>query len=286
MDINQPALVLLNGDGIENSMNVNFLNSSWINDTIFRARFDVSDQNIEIEDITVEVDFALDANGNSQNAYEEAEVFDLDTKNPELISLSSSDYFIDQSDVGDESFNFILIFDEEMESNASVDLTFSPQNPVNSILQVNQDASVMLNPFTYQIVFDVFESMEIVPSVDVVAGNAFDLAGNAMNLFEFENILSIDMGTLGVNDILEDGAVMVYPTLLHSGDQVNIKLMRSAAKARFIIRDVHGKTLQENNLGDLSVGLHVLPLSNFSRGVYIYELALDSKFYTGKLIIQ
>jgi hypothetical protein len=286
MDMEQPALVILSGDETANSLSINFASSSWINDSIFRASYDVSDQNIEIEDIGVEVEFALDANGNSQSAYEQAGVFDLDTKNPGILSFSSSDYFIDQSDIGSESFNFVLIFDEEMDPNAAVDFSFSPQDPVSSILEVNQDASELLNPFTYNIVFDVIESIELVPSVDVVVNNAMDLAGNPMVSFLFDNILSIDMGTLGVNDLLEDEALLVYPTLIHSGGQLNIKLLRNAANVHFKIRDMHGKTLQENKFRDLAAGLHNITLSNFSSGIYVYELALEDRVYKGKLIIQ
>ncbi|MFT4770552.1 MAG: hypothetical protein ACI83L_002591 [Cryomorphaceae bacterium] len=286
MDMNQPALVLLTGDEIAGSFDINFINSTWINDTVFRAVYDVIDQNIEIENIGVTVEFALDESGNSQNAYEQAEVFDLDTKNPELVSFSSSDYFIDQSDIGSESFNFVLIFDEEMDPNAAVDLSFSPQDPVSSILVVNQEASELLNPFTYNIVFDVVESTESVPFVDVAASNGQDLAGNAMTSFIFENMLSIDMGALGVSDRSEDGNVSVYPTLIKSGDPLTLKLARNEVKVHFKIRDMNGRILQEIDFRDLSSGLHTINLSSLSRGVYAYQLALEDKYYSGKLIIQ
>ena len=286
MDMNQPAFVLLIGDEIAGSFDINFLNSTWINDTVFRAVFDVTDQNIEIENIGVMVEFALDESGNSQNAYEQAEVFDLDTKNPELVSFSSSDYFIDQSDIGNESFNFVMIFDEEMETDASVDLSFSPQDPVTSILQVNQNASVLLNPFTYKIVFDVAESIESVPSVDVVASNAKDLAGNPMTSFIFENILSIQMGVLGINSHSDESDLLIYPNLINSGDEVTLKLDYNVAKLTFRIRDINGKILQENELQDLARGQYTITLTSFSAGIYLYELALEEKVYSGKLMVR
>ena len=286
MNLDQLALVTLSGNGWENSLNINFGNSFWLNDTVFSASFAVSDQNIEIENIGITVDLGLDANGNSQTAYEQAEVFDLDTKNPQLLSFSSSDYLIDQSDIGTESFNVILIFDEEMNSNGSVDLSFSPEDPVSSILQVNQNVSEWLNPFTYRAVLDVIESTESVLFVNVDASNGQDLAGNPMPSFGFENMFSIDMTVLSLEALSANGDVKVYPTLIHSGEQLNLKINRNLAKVNFKIRDMRGRTLQENNLGDLSAGIYTLPLTTYSKGVYVYELAIEDKFYSGKVIIQ
>lgn len=286
MDISQAALVLLTGEGIDNSLGINFGSSSWLNDTIFRASFDASDQNVEIQNIGVTVEFALDANGNSQDAFEQMGAFDLDTKNPELISFSSSDYFIDQSDIGNESFDFVLVFDEEMESNVFVDFSFSPADPVSSILQVNQPASELLNPFTHRVVFDVAESTELVPSVAVVASNAEDLAGNPMISFTFEDILTIDMQTLGFQDQSMEAGLSLFPNLVKSGDPVTLQLAHNVSNLTFRIRDLNGKVLQESKLGDLASGQHVIAISKFSAGVYLYEMAFDDKVYTGKLVIQ
>jgi len=84
----------------------------------------------------------------------------------------------------------------------------------------------------------------------------------------------------------EPEAIAIYPNLIHSGEPVNLRIFRNVENLTFRIRDLNGKVLQENKFGDLASGQHVVALSKFSAGVYLYEMAFDDKVYTGKLVIQ
>ncbi|MFT4770551.1 MAG: hypothetical protein ACI9D1_000571 [Cryomorphaceae bacterium] len=81
-------------------------------------------------------------------------------------------------------------------------------------------------------------------------------------------------------------SISIYPNLINSGDEVTLKLDHNVAKLTFRIRDINGKILQENEYRDLATGQYTITLSSFSGGVYLYELALEEKVYSGKLIIQ
>ena len=286
MDEEQPALVLLTAPEIENSLTNNFISSNWIDENTFRADFDASDENVEIDNVGLTVGFALDANGNAQNEYIQDAAFDLDTRNPELISLSSSDYLIEQDDIGEESFNMVMIFDESMDAEAEINVSFSPEAPVNSIIQLNPNSSEWINQFTYLAVFDVFESSEVISSVSVLASEGGDLAGNPMQSSSFENLLSIDMSVLSTNSITDIEGVEVYPTLLTNGDVLTITLPQNPSTGSFRIRDVKGRILQEQNLTEFSSGKNRLTIDDFSSGMYLYELYLDGDMATGKLIIR
>jgi len=107
-----------------------------------------------------------------------------------------------------------------------------------------------------------------------------------MTSFIFENILSIQTGVLGINSHSDESDLLIYPNLINSGDEVTLKLDYNVAKLTFRIRDINGKVLQENELQDLARGQYTITLSSFSAGIYLYELALEGKVYSGKLIIR
>jgi hypothetical protein len=81
-------------------------------------------------------------------------------------------------------------------------------------------------------------------------------------------------------------SISIYPNLINSGDEVTLKLEHNVAKLTFRIRDINGKVLQENELQDLARGQYTITLSSFSGGVYLYELALEEKSYSGKLMVR
>lgn len=287
MNTDLPVLVQIDSDEAEESFLVDFFESFWTNDSTFRAGFQISDQNIEVENIGITIDFAADASGNPQNAFEQASILDLDTRNPELISLVSSDYFIDPSDIGEGSFNVIMVFDEEMDTEGFVDLSFTPEEPANSIIQANTTASEWLNPFTFKLVFDVVESEEVNQTLDAMVSNGPDAAGNPMAPFASVNWVTINMSTLDVYDLSENDGIRLYPTLLNTGDVLTLELRQDAGPGTFIIREVRGKIIQENTLGKLTAGKHHIPLTHsHAKGLYLYELNLGGNKYSGKLIIQ
>ncbi|MFT5595979.1 MAG: hypothetical protein ACI8QH_000767 [Flammeovirgaceae bacterium] len=81
-------------------------------------------------------------------------------------------------------------------------------------------------------------------------------------------------------------SISIYPNLINSGDEVTLKLDHNVAKLTFRIRDINGKILQENEYRDLATGQYTITLSSFSGGVYLYELALEEKVYSGKLMVR
>jgi VCBS repeat-containing protein len=72
-----------------------FDNGQWSEDgTTYTATYDVLDTNVDLADVTIDVEGAQDANGNAQQDYTPEAEFSIDTVNPTVVSVEVSDTLI------------------------------------------------------------------------------------------------------------------------------------------------------------------------------------------------
>ena len=105
------------------------LSGSWSPDgTTYTATYDVADGDVNLADVTVDVEGAQDANGNAQVAYTPLAEFSIDTLNPTVVSVDASDGLITDADTGLASFSVTVVFNQAMTADGSADptLTFAP----------------------------------------------------------------------------------------------------------------------------------------------------------------
>ncbi|MFM7234269.1 MAG: DUF6851 domain-containing protein, partial [Flavobacteriales bacterium] len=89
--------------------------SYWQGNT-YVAVFNLTDANEELDAISIEVSNGTDASGNAQNNLSvTSDVFSIDTRNPEVTSLTASTALLTEGDVGAATFTITLAFDETMD---------------------------------------------------------------------------------------------------------------------------------------------------------------------------
>jgi hypothetical protein len=285
MDTLQAALILVTSEDAQASFSNDFLSSVWLNDSIYRAVFVVEDLDEEIEDIGISVNFAEDRMGNTQDLFMSESVLNLDTKNPAVLSISSTDYIIETDDVGDEAFNIIAIFDEKMDQNLPVDFAFLPEDPLNSIFVQNSDASYWLNEFTHIAVFDVVNSEPFFTDVSLEIITGYDLAGNTVVEFSVEDFMLLDLNTLSVNSYSDDN-LRIYPTILTHGETLYLELRENTPISQIYLRDVQGRIVQESLPAATSAGLYEIDIHRNGAGLYFIEIVLEKEVVTRKLFLQ
>jgi hypothetical protein len=287
MNPDQAVLVLVTNEEAQNSLEYNFIESEWISDSTFAIQFDVTDENIELEDVGLSIGFAEDLAGNSQEQFAAESLFDIDTHNPDLISLLSTDYFIDDSDIGENAFQLVMIFDENMNQESEIEVTFLPEDPVNSILSVDQNSGVWINPLTLEISANVEAIIASVLSVDAEVSNLQDLAGNPMNPFLNEEFLSIDLQLLSLHSTDAGDQIALYPTLLQSDEELFLEfLSESMEESHIIFRDINGRMVHQKFFARGSSGRYDIDLPPLSEGFYLYEFVVSDLRSTGKLVIK
>ena len=194
-----PALTFPN-ENPQNTITINAASSSWLDEYTFMATCDVNTSSEVVMNIDVDVTGAFDRVGNPQLLFQEADLFNIDTKLPALEQITVNVDTISLADAGTSTFLITTIFDEAMDISISPSLTFPNENPLNTI-SFNSTASSWLNDSTYITSYDVINSSELVIDIDVDINNVADRIGNLQSLIQESNLFSIDTKPPGVEQI-------------------------------------------------------------------------------------
>jgi hypothetical protein len=107
----------------------------------------LADENIELENIDVLFAGTSDEAGNTFTAFTAQDLFDIDTRNPELIIFSANTYDISNENIGEDGFNLLTILDEDLNTDVIPNIHFPIEVPLG--LSLNMDNSYWINSTTY-----------------------------------------------------------------------------------------------------------------------------------------
>ncbi len=183
--------------------------SSWLNATTYRAVYDVADAGVAVTGVDVDVSGARDAVGNLQTVSANADVFDIDTDNPNALSITPSDTVVTDADVG-SPFTVVVVYDEAMTSDGSANPTISFDPAVASTLTFVSGAW-SAGDTAYTATYGVADAGVTVNGIDITASGAQDVAGNLQAnrtevdqfIIDTENptVLSVTPSDLLISDV-------------------------------------------------------------------------------------
>ncbi len=281
MNINQQLLVEVRKNDIPTpSFGYNPFSSAWLNDTLYRAFFNVSDDHIEIDSLSLLIRFAEDAQFNQQLADTLPNVFELDTKNPSTNVFNANSYDITNFS---DNLALIMIFDEAMDDTEDVTVTFSDSN---ASLAFTEDpvSSQWYNDLTYEMILNINNTELSLQNVQVILENAKDKAGNNVVIDTLSSPLNIDLTYLGfaINAIQD---IKVYPNPLSVSEQLTIQIPSISKKATLQIKDLLGRKVE-----NISINTHKnegeITIINLSSGTYILTIEVDNIIHTKKIIVK
>lgn len=285
MDQVQPVLVQLNGPaGVASSIGQGLGASSWVAADTYRAVFNVTDQNVEVDGIGVNVSFARDLSGNTQTPYSATAVFDLDTKNPELLVLNANTYTVTNAFVGPGGFTLISVFDEAMDESGAPEIGFSVM--LDDILTMDEVGSQWLNGSTYRSSFDVANIDATIGAVDVSVLNARDLAGNLVQVSNFQPFFSIDLEAVGIEDLLQGGDLSLFPNPLVSGQPLGMMVGQDLLDVDLEVFNAQGALVHCEYLGMVPRGIRQLALPELATGVHHVRMQVQGVIHTRTLMVQ
>ncbi len=285
MNASQLLLIQLAGVDISSSISYNPFDSEWIDEMTFRAAFNTSDQNVEIENIGIEVGFGLDAAGNSQVSFELNEWINIDTKNPEIAVLLANEYILTGNDVGVGGFSILAMFSEEMDQTENPSFLFEAPNDISQVLSLNTELSGWLNGFSYQVYFDVAQVELSVSDIQVTVNNAYDLPGNDVLPSIFSSYFSIDLMSVGTFDTTEDFGIQIYPNPLQSGSQLTIDVRDAHRNTICQIWSIEGNMVYAENYPLLEAGKYQLTPPQLADGIYFILFQNADMKASQKLVI-
>jgi Big-like domain-containing protein len=176
----------------------------------YQATYNVSDAGIDEDNVTIDVIGAKDEAGNDQKNYTPENEFEIDTFNPSVTGVSTSDSLItDDNTPGDGTFVVTIEFSEAMNAGVAPTVSFSPT--VATTLSLD-GTSGWLDSDTYEAKYDTADGNVDHDTIQIDVTGTQDAAGNAQLNYTPQNEFGIDT----VNPTVT--AVAVDDTLLSDSD--------------------------------------------------------------------
>ncbi|WP_306642336.1 DUF6851 domain-containing protein [Sanyastnella coralliicola] len=180
--------------------------AEWANATTYSLQYLITDADVELFSIFMQVVGAVDTDGFSQAPHVEDFAFAIDTRNPS-VDFTDDFSLISDSEVAESTIAITVTYDESMDTSVEPTVNFPMEDPSNT-LAVNADASAWLDNVSYQVVFDLTDNNEEVADVDIELLDAFDAAGNIQNIYLDVDLFSIDTHNPSVMMVTPDATVI------------------------------------------------------------------------------
>ena len=283
MDTEQVPIVELHYDGgLLGDVQYNVFSSEWFNDMQFEANYLVIDNNVEVDNIELRINFARDQANNSQSLRVFEDWITLDTKNPYLLSLTANTYVL-TSDYA--SFELIGVFNEAIMEGVIPELQFESSAPVQDFLLVDP-ASEWLNSSTYRFFYTMQDQAFYEEDIDVRPVGVFDLAGNEIENIIFENFFSIQFEPLSVQDHNPFHGMTLFPNPVESGGQLFLHAGEGMSDFQLQIVNQAGQLVFTKNINGLNRGVSVMEVPNLSAGIYVIKAVSGNYSNYWKLVIN
>lgn len=168
---------------------ITLASSSWTNNTIYVAKYNVADANAQLLDVDVKVSGGKAADATIPADFAANNNFDIDTQNPTVTSLTTKRRIVADSTIGKKTFVIDVKFSEAMNQSIKPQVRFPEEKPGATL--IHQSGS-WLNSTTYRDVFNVRDLDVLLDKIDIRVTGAKDLNGNTQVSFDQDNYFTID----------------------------------------------------------------------------------------------
>ena len=176
-------------DPLANTLTLNLTNSGWISEFQYEAIYDVTDANEVLSNIDVRITGGTDAGGNDMVTFDSLDAFSIEMENPSVISLLPDPLLLTDSEVGAGNFTITAVYSEMMDTTAIPTVTFPVEDPLARTLTPAASGWTSLTEFVAT--YDVADSNEALPNIDVQINGAIDFVGNPQQVGSAVDTFSI-----------------------------------------------------------------------------------------------
>jgi hypothetical protein len=277
-----PQVSFSNGDPLANTLT--FESSSWIDDQTYRISYLVEDADEEFPAIEVMLSAAEDNSGNDQTVnFSGFDAFDIDTKNPIILTASANTYNVTSANQGDNGFTVLVIFDEVMDQNTSPVVSFPNEIPA---LTPNIDDSGWLSPSTYKACYNVPQELTSLADIDVqISSGALDAAGNVGTTELLEDFFDVNV-IVSVSESGTDRTLVVYPNPSTNGQAINVEWSELPAELDISVFNNMGQMVS-NTFTKVAGSQRIqIETADFSQGMYHVRISstLGTNMFTVSIV--
>ncbi|MFK7757845.1 MAG: T9SS type A sorting domain-containing protein, partial [Flavobacteriales bacterium] len=178
-------------DDISATLLLDELASDFTTESSYTFVFNVTDADVELADIDILVEGAVDMASNTALASPTADLFSIDTQAPLLISLVPNLTLLSNPNLGVATFSVTATFDSPIDQTNVPVITFPNEDASASVL-FNAGMSTFVDDNAYLFVFDVLDDEIELEDIDIMVTAVMD---NALNSYVEEinaDVFSID----------------------------------------------------------------------------------------------
>jgi hypothetical protein len=162
----------------------------WEETNIYIAQFDVIDENIELDGLSVQVTGGLDMNGVEQDPSVLIDALDIDTQSPSVV-LNFNMSVINDLAAG-QTLEITAAFDDIMNTEFAPTLTYPSENPEDYGLIPLSDQWMWLDDSNYMFVFAITDENIELSEIDLNISSAIDNAGNEQFASFYGNAILVE----------------------------------------------------------------------------------------------
>lgn len=218
-----PLVTIKDQNGISlPGVSYNVFQSIWTAPNVFRARFNITDMNYEMEDLVVEVSLARDISNNAMLLATINSPFALDTRNPQMVAFDISETELNQNST---TVVITSTYDEPMLiENIPNFLAVTSQGDLPMFTPILEEGE-WLDEFTYSGKYLVNHIYYVgTAGMKVIVGT--DMATNPIQDTTIQDVLNVDFLYLGITG-QQEIKFLVYPNPVSSGDLLHIRTPQS-----------------------------------------------------------
>ena len=279
--VQKPIAELFLNSVLNTEINYNVFGSNWISDSIFEARFNVLDNNVELDSFELKVNFGKDKALNAQDLWLQANWINLDTKNPKIISLIANTYLVTNQT---NQLIFTAVFDEPMNQNSTLEIEFLNANGIENVLIHNLAASQWLNSLVYESVYDVQALSFSQDFVSVRPIDATDLALNNLEESARDSFMTIQIDPTAIRDL--NLSLSAFPNPVKAGAYLFVSMDSNLPLNRVVLINELGMICTEFKLDLNSNGLVRLHVPENLNGLYWLRMETSQNVFTSKVVIS
>ncbi|TVQ44523.1 MAG: T9SS C-terminal target domain-containing protein [Saprospirales bacterium] len=223
-DTTEQPLMVFSGLETNDFLTLSDILSTWQSDSTYLAVFEISDEEIEISDISISIDNTRDIAGNELIALEIPNLFSIDTRPPGLVSVTANAYTIETEDIGEGGLIVTTIFDEPMNTSFDVFVEWVYSNvTVEKPLVLNTELSGWEDDTTWVAVYDVQGIDFMDNDVGLIISSAEDLAENKMISWEESSFIAIDIQPVSTDDFERVSTISLFPNPIRAGENLILR---------------------------------------------------------------
>ncbi len=276
-----PDALLTGNSNVSNSVTEN--GSTWLDDHTLRLNYILQDANEEIDGLHIEISNAMNHSGNSLNGTASADdIARIDTRNPEIVLVSSNTYDLNPSNAGAEAFQINIVYDEAMLPGSQPVITFPSETPT---VVLNNGSSGWMSATVYRAVYDIVAPILNIQDIDIqIASSATDAAGNVSASTTIADYFS-ESAAINTDEIAME-SMQVYPNPVIAGNAVHVVWNGWSTASTLRVVDANGRSILNTTLPGNTQRIF-LNTQDWSQGMYVIHLeCVDHAMHTPIIVLR